>query len=262
VEQDQFLERNESLSTGDDVGLLLMAHGERRKGAGNAAAMRLVSDLRIRRVAGQVEIGFLRSAPTIAQALRGLAGAEIHVFPLFMSDGYFARAGRDELRQALRAGRCDRRLTLFPPLGLDPALADAIAVRAVTAARTAGCKAGDAELVLVAHGSSGDPASQAAAEALAQRVRRLGVFGTTRTVFLEQPPFLCEVLSSRRGPTVVVGLFAAEGRHGHVDLRRSIAAPARPEILFAGNVGAWPEIGDIIAARCAGGAKPSATKRF
>lgn len=247
------------MSTGNDVGLLLIAHGERCAGAGNAAALRLVSDLRARGIAAQVEIGFLRSVPTIAQALRRLRGGELLVFPLFMSDGHFARAARGQLYRALQDSYA-RYLTMLPPLGLDPVLADAIAVRAATTVGAAGYRAGDAEIVLVAHGSSSDPASQAAAEAVAQRIRRRDLFSATGTAFLDQPPHLREVLSCRTRPTVLVGLFAAEGRHGRVDLRRSIAAAARPDILFAGNVGAWPEIGDIIARRCAGWADTSGTK--
>ena len=46
----------------------------------------------------------------------------------------------------------------------------------------------------------------------------------------------------------MVGLFAGEGLHGREDVARLMAVLQRRDIAFAGNVGAWPEIVDIVAA--------------
>lgn len=237
------------MSGAPDVGLLLLVHGERREGAGNAAALRLASDLRARRVAAQVEIGFLSGTPGIAQALGRLAGLEVLVYPLFMTDGYFLGIARDQLRRVAEAGGAGlRTLTMLPALGLDPALADVIAGRAAAAAEAAGFDPRRTGVVLVAHGSARERASSAATEALAGRLRARRRLGDVATAYLEQAPSLAEALSGLNGPAVIVGLFTGDGLHGLLDLSRTIGDLGRPETLFAGNVGTWPEIAELVVA--------------
>jgi sirohydrochlorin ferrochelatase len=252
MEQDQLLQRNEPLSARGGVRLLLMAHGERREGAENDAARRLASDLRARDLFAQVEIGFLRGEPTLAQALRRLGGAEVVVYPLFMTDGHVARASREQLRLHAQTGEGAQSLRLMAPLGLDPALADVIAERAAAAAARAGHYPGNVGLTLVAHGSSREGASRAAAQALVERLRMLGLFGHVDAAYLEEPPVLPDVLSNLDRPTILVGLFCGDGLHGGVDIPRAVETLERRDVVFAGNAGTWPEIGDVIAARCAG----------
>lgn len=241
------------MSAGGGVRLLLMAHGERREGAGNDAAQRLASDLRARGLFAQVEIGFLRGEPSLAQALRRLGGADVVVYPLLMTDGHVARVCREQLRLHAQTGEGAQSLRLMAPLGLDPALADVIAERAAAAAARAGHYPGNVGLTLVAHGSSREGASREAAQAQVARLCGLGLFGHVDAAYLEEPPVLPDMLSNLDRPTVLVGLFCGDGLHGGVDIPRAVERLERRDVVFAGNVGTWHEIGDVIAARCAGG---------
>jgi sirohydrochlorin ferrochelatase len=103
----------------------------------------------------------------------------------------------------------------------------------------------------MAQGSTQDQASYIATTELADRLGKLQRFSDVEAVFLEQPPTLTDVLSRQSGPVVVVGLFVGDGLHGGEDVARLIAALQRSDIVFAGNVGTWPEIADIVAAAVA-----------
>ncbi len=228
-------------------GLLLAAHGERGGGASNDGVARLATVLAARNLAAQVGFGFIKGAPTIGEAVRALALCETLVYPLFLSDGWFSRVQLPRLlKETHRNG--DRTIRILPPLGLDPALADLVAGKAMSAAQAYGFAAALTGIVLLAHGSARDRASQAAAEQLAAELGATKKFDSVAVAFLEQAPSLSDILSDMSGPVVVVGLFAGEGLHGKEDVSSLITAQRRSDIAFAGNVGAWPEIADVVAA--------------
>jgi sirohydrochlorin ferrochelatase len=234
-------------ATDSPLGLLLLAHGERLDGADNGGAFRLKADLTARGIVAEIRLGFINGAPTIAEALDEFEAPRVLVYPLLMSAGYFARKGLRELREAQATARRKRTVDILPVLGLDPALAGIAAARASAAIRPLGVAPAEAILVLMAHGSTRDSASQIATDTLAGRIGRLGLFADVRTAYLDQAPSLAEAISSSRAPAVVVGLFAGEGLHGGVDVARTIAETGRPGIAFAGNAGNWPEIATVVA---------------
>ena len=239
-----------------DFALLIAAHGERRAGAGNAGVAEIAADLIRRNLAEEIGIGFIKGIPRIDETLRAFASATVLVYPLFLSDGYFNRV---RLPQLIAKGAGWRRVRVLPPLGLDPALAALVAGRAVVALAAAGHAATGSTLVLFAHGSPSDPASRAATEAMAARLageRRFAnerefanerQFADVRCAFLDEPPGLADTIAGVRGPLAVVGLFAGEGLHGGADLPRLLSGLARPDLVFAGNVGGFDGIADIVA---------------
>lgn len=233
------------------VALLLAAHGERRDGARNRGVARLAADLAARGVAAAVEVGFLKGMPSIGEAVRRLVGYDLLVYPLFLSDGYFTQS---LLPQRLtQAGAFDRggKTDLLPPLGLDPALADLILRRARLVAASQGLPAARTELVLLAHGSTGNPASRAAAERIARSIAERHAFARIHTAFLEEPPLLKEALATSQAPAVVVGLFAGDGLHGGGDAPQHVARLARSDVVFAGTIGDFEELPEAIASAIA-----------
>lgn len=239
-------------------GLLLLAHGERLGGQTNEAVNLMVSTLRGRKAAAEVGVGFLGATPSIEEAVQRLTAPRLLVYPLFMAEGYFLRIATDRLRKAAIQDGMSRMLDILPALGVDPALAELVAARATTAASERGFALAETALVLVAHGSLRQQESQAATDLLVERVRRLGRFGEVHGSFLEQPPSLAAVLSHHAGPAVVVGLFVGNGLHGQADLQRLIGALSADRMAFAGNVGSWPDIADLVAARVARASSGSA----
>jgi sirohydrochlorin cobaltochelatase len=231
------------------LALLLAAHGERRGGAGNEGVARLAGDLAARNLVAEVGVGFIKGVPGIAEALWAFSSRDVLVYPLFLADGYF---NRDRLPQLIAAAQAPpataRRIRVLPPLGLDPGLVEVVAGRAQAAAGIAGFAPGSATLVVLAHGTPRDPASRQAAESVSNRLAATGRFAAVRPAFLEEPPSLAGVLADVAGAAVVIGLFAGEGLHGGVDVPQLIGEIARADIAFAGNVGTFTEITDLVAA--------------
>ncbi|MDQ2081342.1 CbiX/SirB N-terminal domain-containing protein [Xanthobacteraceae bacterium Astr-EGSB] len=229
--------------------LLLAAHGERRDGAGNEGVARLAVDLAGRGLAAEVGIGFIKGTPSIAETLAGFATGEVVVYPLFLSDGYFARRRLPQLIESgQEASAARRRVHVLPPLGVDPALVDLVADEARRTADSAHMAAAAVTLVLLAHGTPRDPASRQAAEVMVQRLAATRRFYDVCPAFLEEPPSLAQALDRISGPVVVVGLFAGEGLHGGDDAPQLVREAVRADVVFAGNVGTFTGIADVIAA--------------
>lgn len=225
--------------------LLLAAHGERGISAGNEGVAQLAACLAARHVAAEIGFGFLKGNPSIAEAIGVFLARKIAVYPLFLSDGYFYRV---RLSHSLDAAKGSRAIRILPPLGLDPALAKLVTAKGVAAATAHGLVPEDTVIVLFAHGSTNDAVSRLAAERLAQQISKTRHFASVNVALLEEFPSLGDALSEVTRPAVVIGLFAGEGLHGGSDVPCLISAFGRTNIVFAGNVGSFAEIADVVAA--------------
>lgn len=234
--------------TPSSTALLLAAHGERRTGASNEGVWRLADALSARGLVSEIGVGFIKGTPLIGEALNALAATEVIVYPLFASDGYFTRDRLVQLLDTAEAGDDYRRVRILPPLGFDPGLPALIAAQAAACARLRGRPADETALLLIAHGSRRNSSSRAATGRIADAVRRCGRFRAVDTAFLEERPFVREALRDMPGPVVAVGLFSGDGLHGAEDAPRMIAALGRGDVVFAGNVGGFPGLADLVAA--------------
>lgn len=235
-------------TTPSATALLLAAHGERRPGAANESVWRLADALSARGLVSEVGVGFVKGRPTIGQALRALTAAQIMVYPLFASDGYFTRDRLVQLLDMADTGDSRRSVQILSPLGLDPELPALVAEGAAACGEMHGHAAAETALLLIAHGSRRNSASRTAAERIASAVRSQRRFRTVDTAFLEERPFVQDALARMPGPVIVVGLFSGDGLHGAEDAPRLIAALGRNDVIFAGNVGGFPGLADLVAA--------------
>jgi sirohydrochlorin ferrochelatase len=105
-----------------------------------------------------------------------------------------------------------------------------------------------ANVILLAHGSSGDGASREATAHLANEVRRHLRFRDARIALLEESPSLPEAARDLSGPVIVFGLFAGDGMHGAEDAPRLVAALGRADAVFAGTITSLDGIADLVAA--------------
>jgi len=235
------------------------SHKDRVRGSGpplargrtensNEGVFRLAETRHACRVVAQVGCGFIKGAPTIAEALAAFTADEIIVYPLFLSDGYFVRVRLAELLHDAMLGARPRPIHVLPPLGLDPGFAAFVAEKATAAARARGLAPAGTSLVLLAHGSRSDPASRLATERLTDRLCGLRRFRTVRMALLDEAPSLAQTAADLPGPVLVLGLFAGEGLHGAADAARLVAELDRPDLLFAGTIGSCDGIDDLIAA--------------
>jgi len=227
------------------VSLLLAAHGERGGDADNAGILRLAEAVAARGVVAKVGAGFIKGVPTIAAAVRELAGTDIIVYPVFASDGYFNRVRLPRLLGESGAGQ--RVSHIFTPLGLDSGLAPVIARRLAACVRARDLRAHQTDVILMAHGSRRDPASRLAAQGLAERLGGSAPFRSVGIALLEEPPSLQEATAGLPGPILVVGLFCGDGMHGAEDVKRQIAQCGRTDIVFAGNISEFEGIEELIA---------------
>lgn len=245
MEQDQLLGRNQPLiGSGASTAVLLAAHGERTGEAGNDSVMRVANAIRAHRIVSQVGVGFINATPTIADALKELSAAEVIVYPLFASNGYFTR---DRLVRLIDEANAERRnIRILPPLGLDPGLVNLVVESISRMAFEAGCAPGALTAVLLAHGSRRNPASREATESIAKEIAARAMFKAVGVAFLEERPFLDEAMQSIEGPVVVMGMFSGEGLHGARDAPRLIAQLQRPEVSYAGIIGNLPGVDAIV----------------
>jgi sirohydrochlorin cobaltochelatase len=151
------------------------------------------------------------------------------------------------------ASRADRRRTIrmLPPLGLDPALVLILIDRLMETAQARGLAAARTGVILLAHGSSKDPASRIAAERITAEVGRRTSFRAVRTALLEEPPSLREAASELSGPIIIFGLFAGEGMHGGGDAPQLVEDLGRSDTVFAGTISQLDGIADVVAAAVA-----------
>lgn len=215
--------------------LLIVAHGER----GGAGDDRLVHELADRlRGSGRfaaVAAGFIRSEPSVAEAAESLPAGPVTVYPLFMSAGYYVATAIPRAL-GLDGDGMDARgrpVVVAPPLGLDAGLPRTVTRRAADAASRAGIAGADATLMLVAHGSTKDASSRRATQSVAAAIDGTGAFARVQTAFLEEAPFLDDMLRSAPGPVVAVGLFVGDGMHGGEDLPQAVESCARADLVLA-----------------------------
>jgi sirohydrochlorin cobaltochelatase len=245
MEQDQLLGWNEPLiSEKGQIALLIAAHGERTPGATNESVMRVARAIRDSAIVSEVAVGFVNGAPTIQNALDGLASRNVIVYPLFASNGYFTR---DRLVQLIDQASGEARQTaILFPLGLDPGLPALLVEFIERAANEHGFAVASATTILLAHGSRRNAASREATERIGREIAKHEICRDVAFAFLEERPHLDEVAQSIEGPAIVVGMFSGEGQHGAKDAPRLVAQLGRPDVIYAGVIGSAPDIDKVI----------------
>ncbi len=229
------------------IALVLAAHGDRGSIERNAVLRRHADALRGRGLFKAVRHGVLNGEPALIDALReaGETGPSlVLIYPFFMSGGYFVRKVLP--RRAAEAALCCR-VRVLEPLGADPALPGLLVRRSLAAARGAGLEPETSRLVIAAHGSKLGRAPRQAAEAVADAVRAGAAFSEVTAAFIEESPFIADVLRAGPVPTVVAGLFSGEGMHGHDGLGAALAQAHAP-CVYTRPIGGDPEIAALIEA--------------
>lgn len=231
----------------DARAVLLVGHGERLADARNVALQSHVAELRLRLPQALVRAGLLAGEPCLEDALDELRQRRVlHlvICPCFMSAGYFANR---VLPDRVARGAFRGNVRLLPPLGLVERFPLFVMERAISAARGAGVSAADARLIVAGHGSRRSQDSAEATEAIARRIRAMGVFRSVGTAYLEQPTFLSDELAALAGVGIVAGLFAGEGLHGSKDVPAAIETSGA-RAIYTGPLGVDPAVVDVIAA--------------
>lgn len=229
-------------------GVLLAAHGGRHIDRhSNGSVIHLAQNVAARLGGVPVGVGYINGVPAIDSAIAKLAVRNIIVYPLFMSDGHFGQTVLERLVEETRDTRPDVSITMLPPLGLDPGLADLVVAKAASAATSFGVPLDDVVLVLLAHGSTRVRASAAAAERTAEHALAHRLFADVRVALLDEAPSLQTIVSGIKGPVAVAGLFSGDGLHGGGDAARLMAQLGRDDVIYVGNVGLFAGLEKLIS---------------
>lgn len=229
-----------------NAAVLLVAHGERGGAFSNAILLRHAGAVSSLLQSFPIAAGVLSGSPTLEEALTTVAGqtqGPILVFPFFMAAGFFVNV---KVPQRIAEAGLAHRCRVLTPLGSAEPLPDVIANRARRHAEALGQPISACRLLLVGHGSKVARASAEATELVAARLREMSGFGTITTAFLEEAPFLKDVVTADQRPTVVVGFFNGDGLHAAEDVPEALGA-FDGSIAYTGAVGAFEEVSTLIA---------------
>ncbi len=227
------------------VAVLLAAHGDRGTAERNAVLRAHETRLRETRTFGWVGHGVLNGEPQFADALLEAGRSEpdlIVVYPLFMSSGYFVRK---VMPDRIAASNLSVSVRVLEPLGADPALPALLLRRALQSAADASINPSRSHLLIAAHGSKIGRTPAEAAEAVAAAVRAVSPFALVQTAFIEEPPFIADLLREAKVPIIVAGLFSGDGMHGHDDVGRAIGEACVP-CAYTRPIGGDPEVTALI----------------
>jgi len=199
-----------------------------------------------------------------------LPEGEVFLIPFFMSNGFFVQEKIPALFGLNEFKRVENNRSLYQcdALGVDPELSTILEKMAIEACLKIGQATKDVDIILIAHGSSKNPASSEAAKLQVRALESRNQFGAVTAAFLDEAPHMEDVLSNclrEQKIGVCLGLFAAQGPHAADDVPSAIenalekyaekpaeeaaekaAEESRGEIHYGGVVGTRPEIVRLI----------------
>ena len=163
---------------------------------------------------GQVRAATMAAPGALEAALEALApGAPI--YPFFMASGWFVNT-------ALAKRLEGRDVPVLPPFGLDAELPSLAAKVLASAAQDQGWALADCHILLAAHGSARGPRAAQSAEDFAARLTPLLSGATVRCGFVEQAPFLPDLVPDLPEKTLCLPFFAMEGDHVRDDVTKGL----------------------------------------
>ncbi|WP_373235645.1 CbiX/SirB N-terminal domain-containing protein [Cohaesibacter celericrescens] len=229
-----------------DLGILIVAHGERGGRFDNARVLELADEVRNNIGNVQVEAGVLKGSPSISDAWTRLKSSHKLIYPFFMSDGYFCnrilpRKLAQEIDHSIDA------LTMLPPFGVSEWLANCVTSALLQDIEQLGLKGTRPPLLIAAHGASIDKQSSKRTRQLADKLKRTGNFGRISCGFLDEAPHLSDMIGEVLPNTVVLPLFNGLGSHS-VDDMAKLAKSAPESCHFVTPVGGQSWVGDIMTA--------------
>ncbi len=177
-----------------------------------------------------------------------MPAAPLLVYPHFMADGWFST---EELPRRLgRAGA--EAPVMLPAFGRDPAVHALCRERCAEALSRNGWAAGEAALLLAAHGHPSDPRAAASARAAADHLAGSGLFRAVATGFVDEAPYLAEA-ARLAAPALCLPYFALHAGHVETDLPEALAEAGFPGPTLE-PVGTDAEVPAIIASALANAA--------
>ncbi|MEZ5840876.1 MAG: CbiX/SirB N-terminal domain-containing protein [Hyphomicrobiales bacterium] len=224
--------------------MLIAAHGERGGALDNTALDRLAASVAAALPGQAVSAGVLYGEPSIERAVDRLGACPMLVYPLFFSDGRFVS---EVLPQRLDSVAGQRAFSILTPLGLDPRLPLWLADRIEVTARARRFDLSETFVLIAAHGSTQSNQPRNAVMLLAERLARQRRGAPVGFGFLDEPPYLVDVISQLPDQAIIIALFTGRGLHSAEDLPLIAAASGRSDVPVIGPIGTDFSIAPLIA---------------
>ncbi len=221
-------------------GILIVSHGQ-PSDPGPAEAT--LADLCTRVAAllpGRTLVSATLAAPGALDAAADAAGPRALVYPLFMTDGWFTRT-------TLPKRLAGREVTILPPLGTDPTLPELARGWLARELDRRGWRAPDSRLIVASHGSGKSRNSARDTERFAARLQSLTRFAEIRIGYIEEPPFLGDVVFDAGEQAICLPFFAAAGGHVAEDIPEALDLAGFAGLRLA-PIGTHAGIPNLIAA--------------
>lgn len=198
-------------------GVLLVAHGERGGRLNNALLQSLADHVGQLLPDIEVRAGVLKGDPSIKVGWDALSAPNRFIYPFFMSDGFFVtRILPKKVREAI--GPADRELSFLAPFGTSNLLTGNIERSIEAELLSLGRKGEKAPILLAAHGASVDRRSAIRTNELAQSLIDSRKFGPVRCAFLDEAPYLEDIVPDLDPDSLVLPLFNGLGSHSVDDI--------------------------------------------
>ena len=279
-----------------DVALVICGHGSHLNPDSSAPVYDHAARIRDRGIFAEVREAFWKEEPSLRNALRTVEATEVVVVPLFVSEGYFTdeviprelrlgdrsasggdsrndednRNGEDGWNgENSTVGDVDdesaldvaKRVRYTDPVGTHRSMTDVIVARAerITDDPEVGPGTG---LAVIGHGTERNPTSARATREHAASIRERGRFDDVAALFMDQSPFVDDVLDHFGTERIVaVPLFIANGFHTREEIPDLLGLAGEypsyenpsdvdgREIHYAGAVGTEPSFSEVIEER-------------
>ena len=214
--------------------LVLLGHGSTQNGQSSVPVRAHAAGLRRRGIFGEVEVGFLKELPTVAEALARATFPDVFLVPVFISEGYFSESvipqqlglcGPDCETYARRQRLAGRDVRYCGVVGSHPSMTEVLLARAREVVTDhpvpGGFRPGPREVTLfvAGHGTDRSATSRRAVERQAALLAARTEYASVQAVFMEEAPEIarCAELSATEF-AVVVPFFISDGLHSQEDI--------------------------------------------
>jgi len=211
------------MGLGTNAALLIVGHGSTVNPSSSTPTLMHAASIRGRGIFAEVACCFWKEEPSLRDALfffRDPAIREVYVVPNFISEGYFTRTviPRELELAGPETERANGQIWKYcPPVGSHESMTEHLLERAREIAP--GVAESEAALLIVAHGTSLNDNSAAAAKEQAEKIRGLGRYAEVLNVYMEEPPLVSNWASLTQSPNVVVvPFFISDGLHSYEDI--------------------------------------------
>jgi sirohydrochlorin cobaltochelatase len=223
-----------SVPSDSSSALLIVGHGSTVNPSSSTPTLRHAASIRQRKLFADVSCCFWKEEPSLRDALfffRDPAIREVYVVPNFISEGYFTRTVIP--RELDLTGRETRRPNgqlwkYCEPVGNHQSMTEHLLERAREIAP--GVAESEATLLIVAHGTSLNDNSAAAAKLQAEKIRMRDRYAAVLNVYMEEPPLVSDWVNlTNTRNVVVVPFFISDGLHSYEDIPALLGLKAQSE---------------------------------